>query len=419
MSIALGLSAAGLRVGALAAVKAYLGDAQVWAPGGGPEFATMGYTRLWGVTAKSGSVSGTAMSDTGLYAVKWWDDTISLHNNGDTFAKAGSGLRAFEVYPVAASTPNSVGGAVMLEGLAEISSAESVFGGASARFAHSGDMVTGNVVFDWDADWTIEFWLFRTSTGFGQVATVFQAGGIAGGVGGVHIATQNDGSIEFSDAATGGVYAGSTPLGQWVHVAAVRLGGTNTLYIDGVSVGDSTVTFPVTSTAFSIGGVASYGFYTDGYIDEFRLTQSAVYTGPAFAPPAAPLTAIAGTALLLHFDSSQTAPLGQFDAFNVSGNEISQLRAESVSLATAPGYQQYGYFNWTNYTYVPGQYIPGPMEQGNLSSNNLAATALNQFYSDLLNGTGALYVENNPGISADDPAIATGKGYTVYGSVPP
>jgi hypothetical protein len=384
-----------------------------------PRFVTMGYTRLWAATSKSGSVTGSALSDTGKYEVKWWDGTTSAYNNGDTFAKSGSGSRAFEVYPTEVITPNVSGSPAALVGLAEISASQSRFGGSSAKFSHYGDLIAGNVTFNWNANWTLELWLNRSSSGFGQVATVFQAGGIQGGVGGLHISTLQDGSVEFSDAATGGIYDGFTPLGQWVHLAAVRNNGTNTLYIDGVSVGTSTVTFPVGNTSFSIGGVSSYGFFTDGYIDEFRLTQSALYSGASFTPPTTALSAISGTAILLHFDTSSSAPFGQFDAFNVSGNEISKLRAEAVSLSSSPGYYQGGYWNWTNHTFVQGPYVPGVMEQGNLSTNSLNAASLDQFYSDLLSGTGALYVAGNPGISADDPTIATGKGYTVYGSVPP
>jgi hypothetical protein len=154
-----------------------------------------------------------------------------------------------------------------------------------------------------------------------------------------------------------------------------------------------------------------------GYVDDFRVVRgSAVYSGAAFTPPASALTAISGTALLLNFNTALNGPAGGFDAFNVSGNQIASLRAESVSLSSAPGYWQYISYN---YPYGPNYaYAPGVMEQGDLSGNSLDAASLDQFYTDLSSGSGALYVAGNPGIASDTPTIATAKGYTVYGSVP-
>lgn len=52
-----------------------------------------------------------------------------------------------------------------------------------------------------------------------------------------------------------------------------------------------------------------------------------------------------------------------------------------------------------------------------IGNNNLSAEALNQFYTDLgVTSTGSIYVGNNPGTATDNPAIATNKNYTVYGS---
>ena len=80
-------------------------------------------------------------------------------------------------------------------------------------------------------------------------------------------------------------------------------------------------------------------------------------------------------------------------------NALTSLRAQGVSL-----------------TY--GQYYSASYTQGGVQvqDNQLSAAALNQFYADLLPGTAALLVGNNPGTTGDDPTIATGKGYTVYGS---
>jgi hypothetical protein len=179
-----------------------------------PVFTEAGYTRLWCVTDKStGNVTGTAESDTGFYAVKWWDNTTTVYESGDTFSKSAGGRKAFEIFP--------------------------------------------------------------------------------------------------SD-----------------------------------TMGD---------------------------------------------------------------------PEGQFDGFDISDNALTQVRAEDVSLfgtAGVPGY-------WGNYWWAWNPATPASYEGGTISKNSLSATALDQFYADLDAGGGRLFVDRNPGIGADAPTIATTKGYTVFGSVPP
>ena len=180
---------------------------------GVPAFTTKGYSRVWGLTTKSsGNVTGTASSDTGYYAVKWWDNTTTLYADGDTFSKAAAGnQRAFEIYPCLAS----------------------------------------------------------------------------------------------------------------------------------------------------------------------------------------------GT------------PSGQFDGFDISNNALTKVRAEGVSLgstAAVPG-------GWSGKNYNPG--TPASYEGGVITNNLLPAAAIDEFYTDLNSGEGHLFVADNPGIVADTPTIATAKGYTVFGSVPP
>jgi len=104
-------------------------------------------------------------------------------------------------------------------------------------------------------------------------------------------------------------------------------------------------------------------------------------------------------------------PDGQFDGFGISNNALTRVRSEDVTLADGVA----GYFNWSNYTYVSGS----PAESAILSGNLLSASALDEFYTDLDSGGGDIVVSGNPGIVADTPTIATAKGYTVFGSVPP
>ena len=54
----------------------------------------------------------------------------------------------------------------------------------------------------------------------------------------------------------------------------------------------------------------------------------------------------------------------------------------------------------------------------NVAGQTLSAAALNQLYEDLGNGINSarIFVPGNPGTAEDNESIATGKGYTIFGS---
>tara|TARA_Y100000816_G_scaffold78006_1_gene53007 strand:+ start:402 stop:2450 length:2049 start_codon:yes stop_codon:yes gene_type:complete len=96
---------------------------------------------------------------------------------------------------------------------------------------------------------------------------------------------------------------GTFTLGVWYHLAFVRASSVIKVYKDGslvtwddgtTSVADTT---NITGTGFAIGRYYSNDYTLDGYISNFRVTKSAVYTG-AFSKPTTPLTDITNTVLL-------------------------------------------------------------------------------------------------------------------------
>lgn len=300
---------------------------------------------------------------------------------------------------------------VTANGNAQIDTGKWKFGGASGRFDGNGDYLRAEVEFDYANDFTIEFWFIRLGIGEGQVHTIFEAGDIQSGQGGVHIYVDNNGVFSANDGYSAAIEGGSSPIGTWQHVALTRENGVNILFVDGASVGTSSQNFSTVliNDIISIGGAPMYGFYAHCNVDDFRMTEGIARYTSNFTPPTAPLSPI----------TTQIVPYGQFDGFNISGNDLTQVRAENVSLMTSGGALIGGYLGyWGNWWWGP-YFSPILAEQGNLSNNNLSSSALDQFYSDLSNGTGDLYVQGNPGIVSDDPTIATAKGYTVFGSVPP
>lgn len=181
-------------------------------------------------------------------------------------------------------------------GNAQISTAQSKFGGASIAFDGTGDGLTipANSAFDFGAgDFTVEAWIYRTA------------------------AVSNDTLIDnsystnpnFTIQATGSalrwtVYmngaafllteSSNHSLNTWHHFAFVRSGsGSNNfvIYRDGVNVGagtftgsagSSTAQYRIAETSAGSGGDFS------GYIDDLRITKGVARYTANFTPPTAP-----------------------------------------------------------------------------------------------------------------------------------
>lgn len=167
----------------------------------------------------------------------------------------------------------------------QISNAVSKFGGGAAFFDGNGDYLRGNAAIDYSGDFTIEGWFNRTGVGNGQVKTIFEAGNIQPGQGGVHLYVESDGTFVLNNGFTYVGNGGASPLNQWVHFAVVRNGGTNTLYVNGVAVHTDSQSYTVNNNIFSIGGAPIYGFYINGYIDDFRITEGVARYTADFTPP--------------------------------------------------------------------------------------------------------------------------------------
>lgn len=89
---------------------------------------------------------------------------------------------------------------------------------------------------------------------------------------------------------------------QWTHHAFVRNSGTFRWYVNGEQVFSVANSTDVTDNYLEVGNYANY--FWNGYIADVRVVKgTAVYTSN-FTPPTAPLTAIAGTEVLLNFTNA-------------------------------------------------------------------------------------------------------------------
>jgi hypothetical protein len=183
------------------------------------------------------------------------------------------------------SSPNGL--TVTASGGAQVSTAQSKFGGASLYVdGNSAAIVDNSTALDLaGGDFTIEFWIHPSSL------PVFVLGyGDAASVAGSAISFHSQGSWDF-------YYDGSSSLsltppalsvGVWKHIAVVRTGSDVILFVDGQETDREVIGAGVinsVSSALSIGRYAFGGL--DGFIDEFRIVKNAVYTAN-FTPPTAP-----------------------------------------------------------------------------------------------------------------------------------
>jgi hypothetical protein len=161
-------------------------------------------------------------------------------------------------------------------GDAQISTAQSKFGGASIAFDGNGDYLSIPDNNDWDisGDYTVEFWARMPSQStvnyalgyFGTTAVNGASGFALGHYLGTILLSLN-GSITQSSAVL--------LTNTWQYIALVISGASAKVYVDGVSVISTTSVTTTTSTSFIVGnyGNLDSNRYFNGYIDDLRITK--------------------------------------------------------------------------------------------------------------------------------------------------
>jgi hypothetical protein len=160
-------------------------------------------------------------------------------------------------------------------------------------------------------DFTWEGWFYNTVRSDNQM--IFETRDNSGGSGWAIRTLSNDGgtSYQFLYIYGGGTAEiGTVTNNAWHHLAVCRSSGTSKVYFNGsqiVSVSDSG---NYTANNWRVGGY--WGTYNNylaawnfaGYLDEFRYSNVARYSGSSITVPTAAFTSDADTLLLLHFDGT-------------------------------------------------------------------------------------------------------------------
>lgn len=211
--------------------------------------------------------------------------------------------------------------AVTVFGNAKVSTAQSVFGGASALFDGVGDYLSYAASADfqvWGGNCTIEFWAFFASSAGNQC--LMETGSSSSNRASISLL---NGSIIFYTEIAGGSgirITAPAPSTNALHaIALVRNGTTITLYVDGIPVGTtSTAALPTGALALNIGsnrttsaGVQDYA----GHIDEVRITKGVARYTAAYSPAVAAFPSWAGQVTGIVRDSASAVAVRTVRAY--------------------------------------------------------------------------------------------------------
>ena len=131
-------------------------------------------------------------------------------------------------------------------------------------------------------DYTIEYFGYVLSAG-GSNWYLSCGAGTTGSVKNLN----NNLYLQNSTGGGGLIASSMVPLGRWVHFALVQSGNDIYWYMDGTRRISTTGRWNVPSTPLRIGG---YEVISNAYIDQIRISNSALYTAATITPPDYPFT---------------------------------------------------------------------------------------------------------------------------------
>jgi len=181
-----------------------------------------------------------------------------------------------------------------LYGTAKLSTGQAKFGDTSILFDGNSDFaaIAHSVSNDISGsnNWTVEFyWRFvdNDATQYQEIATKGVGFQLYANNGALAIAlSASNNSTYFKSASNGTTLSDNT----WYHIAVVKNGTGYKVYLDGTSESNLAVTsssnVDTGTSPWCLGAYTSNNYYANGYMDEFRLSKFARYTGNFTAPSA-------------------------------------------------------------------------------------------------------------------------------------
>lgn len=213
---------------------------------------------------------------------------------------------------------------VTAQGNAQISVAQSKFGGASATFDGSGDYLESSNSTDFNlngTDFTIDFWYYYPGS-FTQTVPVFVSNLNAAQTEGF-IIFYYSGNFKFQTGGGGNVGVAWTPSTGWYHMAVSYTGGKAYFFINGnlQNAGGTTMAAPTASTqSLWVGwSTGSGSYYLNGYMDELRISKG-----------------------IARWTNNFTLPTGEYNSGGSAPAEITVWESKDSAVAGEKGIQTFG-----------------------------------------------------------------------------
>jgi len=228
---------------------------------------------------------------------------------------------------------DETGKTVSVNGDAKITTSDYKFPTGSGYFDGSGDYLSIGTSSDWDFggdDWTIDFWVKYPSIQH-NVATFF-LGNIDDR--GISLWTMTNKGNKFQIDLTSDQnnrYIDdlvTATANTWQHIAIVRSGSNVYFFVNGtlsktLNVGSDT--FNLGSYNFLIGSGTTSGYYTNCYVDEFRVSKGIARWTSDFTPPSSPYE------YDIKYEEVTTLTNGQANTFDACTNALYKIKIEGTT----------------------------------------------------------------------------------------
>jgi hypothetical protein len=171
-------------------------------------------------------------------------------------------------------------------GNAQISTAQSKFGGSSIAFDGTGDYLTSPnnqwVTFG-TSDFTMEAWIYWNTLDSGSA--IFWGSGV-----GWTLYIYPNNKLQWgrtTPQSPVNLLTGNTTLatGQWYHIAVTRASGTVRLFVNGVVDGSISDTADYNAAGALQLGISHSNNFLNGYVDDLRITKGFARYTANFTPP--------------------------------------------------------------------------------------------------------------------------------------
>jgi hypothetical protein len=238
-------------------------------------------------------------------------------------------------------------------GNAQIDTADSKFGGASALFDGTGDYLEVPASADFDfgtGDFTVEFWIKPNgaATGFHRILSSRNSKNLSGNfqIWYPNVTTFGDtvNAVSLANPTGNGITVSTLTAcndGNWHHIAFTRLSGTSRAFYDGVlkdSAADSNDYYRAGTEGIKVGARADLlsTTYYNGWLDDLRITKGVARYTASFSVPT--------TAFPDEYISN-----GQTGALSLTGNAPTSNHADTAEYVNAVTgalslSSSYGYF---------------------------------------------------------------------------